>query len=76
MTLFEWMTIFNSATLALWIILQVRKWYLDRLDLDAKVLALAENYPAGVKKLTARMGWTDEQMAAFLESAKKRINKP
>jgi hypothetical protein len=75
MTLFEWMTCVNTATLTCWIIVNVRRWQMDRHDLDERVLSMMDNYPAGIKKLAFRMGWTEEQMNEFIAAARERTKK-
>jgi len=73
MTLFEWLSVINAATTVVLVFLHVRGQVLGKKDMAKKMVALADNYPRGIEKLTARMGWTKEQMDDYLKEARKQL---
>ena len=73
MTLFEWISAINAATTIVLVFVWVRSRVLDKRDMARKMVAMADNYPRGIEKLTARMGWTKEQMDDYLKEARKQL---
>ena len=73
MTLFEWISAINAATTLVLILLLMRGQVLSKKDMAKKMVAMADNYPRGIEKLTIRMGWTKEQMDDYLKEARKKL---